>query len=623
MKLIDFNYTPQKIMRIKKKIKETHNKWLTSIKLLYKKSELSPEYLFDSYLYYLADFNYIYGPISFLQNVSDSKDIRDASINFGEDLSLFFSRFYMSSQNYEIFLLLKRLPSSKIIDTILKSFEYNGIMLSPAKKKLFKSNNNTLNKLDISFDKNISNDNRKLFLTEDEIKGISPEFLQNKRKNNNKYIIGTSKPEMNDVLKNCEVEETRRKMYYLYNNIAYPKNMDVLEKILEYRQKNALLLGYKNTVDLMLSYDRIATLPGINDLLMKLIPILKKRVIKRYKDVYDYNMAYLLEKYRKEHFDLDQNEIKLFFPTNIVIKRVFSVYEKLFSITIRRVKTTPKQVWHKDVLVYIIYDTSDKKTPLGYLYLDLFPRDNKFVHAATYDLQAQYINKDNIRIIPATAIVCNFALLHLTHGEVITFCHEMGHALHNIFSNGRFESLAGTSVERDFVETVSQLFENWCWEPKFLRYISEPKIPIPIIKKIIKTRYFNHHMHLLTQVLYLKYDLAINDGTPYNKAQLQDKWFSIAHNLLPFKLSSPYIHPMCSFGHLVGGYEAGYYSYLWSNIYAYDIYSEFKKNGILNPKMGKRLREKIMERGGHVSGIQLLRDFLGRKESFTPFLKIL
>jgi thimet oligopeptidase len=130
-------------------------------------------------------------------------------------------------------------------------------------------------------------------------------------------------------------------------------------------------------------------------------------------------------------------------------------------------------------------------------------------------------------------------------------------------------------------------------------------------------------MHLLTQVLYLKYDLAINDGVPYNKAQLQDKWFSIAHNLLPFKLSSSYIHPMCSFGHLVGGYEAGYYSYLWSNIYAYDIYSEFKKNGILNPKMGKRLREKIMERGGHVSGIQLLRDFLGRKESFTPFLKIL
>ena len=121
MKLIDFNYTPQKIMRIKKKIKDTHNKWLTGIKLLYKKSELFPEYLLDSYLYYLADFNYIYGPISFLQNVSDSKDIRDASINFGEDLSLFFSKFYMSSQNYEIFLLLKRLPSSKIIDTIFIS----------------------------------------------------------------------------------------------------------------------------------------------------------------------------------------------------------------------------------------------------------------------------------------------------------------------------------------------------------------------------------------------------------------------------------------------------------------------------------------------------------------------
>jgi Zn-dependent oligopeptidase len=184
----------------------------------------------------------------------------------------------MSSQNYEIFLLLKRLPSSKIIDTILKSFEYNGIMLPPAKKKLFKSNQNALNKLDISFDKNISNDNRKLFLTKDEIKGISPEFLQNK-KNNNKYIIGTSKPEMNDVLKNCEIEETRRKMYYLYNNIAYPKNMDVLEKILEYRQKNAVLLGYKNTVDLMLSYDRIATLPAINNLLIKLTPILKKKIV--------------------------------------------------------------------------------------------------------------------------------------------------------------------------------------------------------------------------------------------------------------------------------------------------------------------------------------------------------
>jgi Zn-dependent oligopeptidase len=210
----------------------------------------------------------------------------------------------------------------------------------------------------------------------------------------------------------------------------------------------------------------------------------------------------------------------------------------------------------------------------------------------------------------------------------------MGHALHNIFSKVKYSSLAGTKTELDFVETISQFFENWCWEKDFLKYISfnnKTKKPLSdeLIDKIIKTKKYNNGIHYLSQILYIKYDMIVHKKEHYSIKELHDMWFNISNDLMPFfspkhnhiiKTYDSNIYPMCSFGHLVG-YDVGYYSYLWSIIYSYDIFSKFQKHGLFSNKIGMELRRKIMEKGATKNGVKLLTDFLQRKPSYKYFLE--
>jgi Zn-dependent oligopeptidase len=378
-----------------------------------------------------------------------------------------------------------------------------------------------------------------------------------------------------------------------------------------------------------------------------------------------YDFSYFSNIYKEKHYGIDTNIIKKYFPLSYTINRVFKMYEKIFSIKFERIKNVKKsQIWYKDVILYRVVDKANnnankkannnksknniyyksnkrnksnknnKSNILGYLYLDLFPRPNKYNHAATFDLQPSYINKYNKRVLPITAIVCNFDRKFFTHDTLTTFCHEMGHALHNLFSKVKYVSLSGTKTELDFVETISQFFENWCWEKDFLKYVSrniKTKKPLSdeLIHKIIKTKKYNNGIHYLTQILYIKYDLGVHKKENYTIKELHDLWFNISNELLPFfgpehnhiiKEYNDNIFPMCSFGHLIG-YDVGYYSYLWSIIYSYDIFSKFQKNGLFSNKVGMDLRRKIMEKGATKNGVKLLTDFLQRKPSYKYFLE--
>jgi Zn-dependent oligopeptidase len=528
-----------------------------------------------------------------------------------------------------------------------------------------------------------------------ELDGINKDFLNSHyNKSSKKYIIGISNPEQEEIMKYCNSSSTRKIYSKIINNIGYKKNITVLQKILGLRYKIANILGYKNNIEYKLSYERIAKENQIHSLLNKLIPKLKnsgnneyntilnyfvdnintfddkiknnvlnnivnhnnvyKGIKKMNNKINKYDFGYFSNIYREKYYGIDTNIIKKYFPLNYTIDRVFKMYEKIFSIKFERVKNVKKsQIWYKDVMLYRVIDKAtnklknkyikysksnnklnNKSNILGYLYLDLFPRPNKYNHAATFDLQASYINKYNKRVIPITAIVCNFDRKFFTHDSLTTFCHEMGHALHNIFSKVKYASLSGTKTELDFVETISQFFENWCWEKDFLKYVSrniKTKKPLSddLIDKIISTKKYNNGIHYLTQILYIKYDIGVHKKEHYSVKELHDMWFNISNELLPFfgpennhiiKSYNNEIFPMCSFGHLVG-YDVGYYSYLWSIIYSYDIFSKFQKHGLFSNKVGMDLRRKIMEKGATKNGVKLLTDFLQRKPSYKYFLE--
>jgi Zn-dependent oligopeptidase len=680
MNYIRFNYSIDEINKIKKDIINTNEEFINKI------NTYTPNKLLESYLYSLSKYDYIYETIIFLQSVTPNDNIRNASIKFQEDIINYFLKFFKNENNYKILLKLKKIKNkstilTKVIKDIFKSFENNGINLDLNKRNKLELLKKELNKYDTQFMQNIYNDKKKLIIPKEtahiDLDGVNKDFL-NAHYNNfsKKYIIGITNPEQLEIMKYCNSSSTRKIYSKIISNIGYKKNINVLKKILELRYKISNILGYKNNIEYKLSYERIAKENQIHKLLNKLIPKLKKTGFNDYNtilnyfvdniDIFDdkiknnilnniinhnnvnkgikklnnkinkYDFTYFSNIYREKHYGIDSNIIKKYFPLNYTIDKVFKMYQKIFSIKFEKVKNVKKsQIWYKDVMLYRVFDKANNKLKiLGYLYLDLFPRANKYNHAATFDLQPSYINKYNKRVIPITAIVCNFDRKFLTHDSLTTFCHEMGHALHNIFSKVKYASLSGTKTELDFVETISQFFENWCWEKDFLKYVSrniKTKKPLSdeLIDKIIKTKKYNNGIHYLTQILYIKYDLGVHKKEHYSAKELHDMWFNISNELMPFfgpttnhiiKSYNNEIFPMCSFGHLVG-YDVGYYSYLWSIIYSYDIFSKFQKHGLFSNKVGMDLRRKIMEKGASKNGIKLLTDFLQRKPSYKYFLE--
>jgi Zn-dependent oligopeptidase len=246
----------------------------------------------------------------------------------------------------------------------------------------------------------------------------------------------------------------------------------------------------------------------------------------------------------------------------------------------------------------------------------------------TYTIQNTYYDiKKNKRVIPVCAIVCNFDPKFMSMGEINTFCHELGHGLHVVLSKTKYDFFAGTNVENDFAEMPSQLLENWVYQPSFLQKISchyktKDKIPLSMANKLQKLERFNIGLEYIRQILLMSYDLnvhRITNNKEITTKNLYDLWFKLQKNLYPYQLDKN-IYPMCRFEHLIG-YESNYYSYMWTNIYAHDIFSEFKKHGIYDKSTGLRYRKEILEKGGEVSGNNMMKTFLKRSTSPKSFLE--
>lgn len=653
--LLKFNYSP-------KEIKKLSNEYIKNDKnalIQLKKIKDHDEFL-NFYLYKNSNYDYIYQPIIFLKDVSPNSRIKKASTNFYLKIAKYFMSFYKSSEYYK---LLKNMFSKvkihtpkkdvnnikKLISRLLKPFKDNGAHLSPAKKRVFAALSNKLLKYENQFSENIANDIREIKYKHCELDGIEEKDVKAhffKSVGGNKiYLFKTTYPDFTLIMQNCKNATSRKRMYKIFNNVAI-KNLTLLKKIVIIRHKLSKLMGFSNSVDYTFKEsERIATLPKIKNLLKTLTPILQRKMqceiesintlfdTKQIKteqniEINDYDLMYYSNQYKKKFLDLDSNIIKKYFPCSYTIPQIMDIFAQLFGLKFQKVKVSKEKYWYSEVVLYTL---SDLKTDeiLGYLYLDLYPRTGKYNHAATFELQNSYYNDLSQRIIPVTAMVCNFNKDYLLFGEVTTFCHELGHAIHSLISRVKYEALSGITMELDFVEMPSQLAENWCFNKPFLKKISKHQetnltLDNKTIRNIILNKEYNCGIQYLTQLLYARYDLEIH-MQPVHKITneyLYKKWFDLLGELNPIIKSSNGIHPMCRFGHLSGGYHVGYYSYLWSNIYAYDVFSIFKKKGIFNKDIGLQLRQKILEKGASHKTIEMLEEFLNRKTNNIEFFQI-
>jgi thimet oligopeptidase len=336
-----------------------------------------------------------------------------------------------------------------------------------------------------------------------------------------------------------------------------------------------------------------------------------------------WDFTYYDNQLRKTQYAVDQNEIRQYFPVQHTIDAVLNLYHTLLGIDFKQV--TPADGWNPDV---IEYGVSDAKTGrfIGTTYFDLFPRPGKYAHFANFPILPVRRNADGSYRAPIAAIVGNWpkpAPGHpalLSHDDVVTFFHEFGHNLAALLATAPYETLSSGFVT-DFVEAPSQMLENFMWQPSVLKQISSnwktgAPLPDDLIAALVRSRYVDDAYDYTGQIFYAEVDMAYHSSGPH--VDTGAVWDRLEDTLTPLP-AVPGIHPQATFGHLMGGYDAGYYGYLWSKVYAQDMFTAFQQGGLENPAVGMRYRQDILEPARTYDPDVEVEHFLGRPMSPNAF----
>jgi Zn-dependent oligopeptidase len=374
-----------------------------------------------------------------------------------------------------------------------------------------------------------------------------------------------------------------------------------------------------------------------NDLIQKLTPLVtdemktlkafKKEVSPTEPETFESSdFAYYSKKMLNAKYQLDNDEVKKYFEMNATLNGMFKVYETVLGIQIKPATNMP--VWDSKVKTYEIW-SEGKKT--GSFYLDLFPRPNKYTHFACFPI-SQYLAKGAVEILPQAALICNFPEgttnepSLLPHSDVVTMFHEFGHLVHWLLSHPKIASQNSFAVKGDFAEAPSQFLENWCWEYDALKlfaknYKTGEVLPKSLFDKMKQTQLVNVGSFYIRQIYLGLTDFTYEDKYEETKKKgvLQVFKELSALNQIPFDDNN---HMICSFGHL-NGYGANYYGYLWSKVYAQDMFSVFKKKGVMDTATGIKYRKEILEKGSTTPEIEMVEKFLGRKPNSDAFLESL
>ncbi|XP_030851845.1 thimet oligopeptidase isoform X1 [Strongylocentrotus purpuratus] len=338
-------------------------------------------------------------------------------------------------------------------------------------------------------------------------------------------------------------------------------------------------------------------------------------------------MRYFMNMSEEKRYSVDHNKLKEYFPLEKVIQGSLDIYQELLGLKFEEVPKDQAPVWNDDVQMFSV---TDKETSefMGFFYLDLFPREGKFSHAACFGLQPGCLAPDGTRQAAIAAMVANFTKSTpdspslSTHDEVETFFHEFGHVMHQLCGQTEFRFFSGTRVERDFVEAPSQMLENWCWQAESLarlsgHYKDGSVLPDDMVDKLVKARNANAGVFNLRQILLGSFDQTIHTR---EKADTETIYSGLSEKILGIP-ATPGTNMCAAFAHLADGYDAQYYGYLWSEVYSMDMFcSRFKKEGIMSQKVGKEYRKYILQPGGSIDAIDMLKNFLGREPSQEPFL---
>ena len=578
----------------------------------------------------LEDFE---GPVDLTANVSPDAATRSAAEACESKTTRFETELY---QNGALYARIKALtartgPAAKMRKDLLDTFEDNGVALAPDKRARLKAIADRLEEIRQEFDRDIRDNQTRVVFSADEVVGLPRDYLAKaKRDDKGNYLLGFEYPEYLPFMANAENEEARRRYQFAFQNRGTPRNIELLAEAMRLRKEMAGLFGLSSYAEFATRRRMVGNPQAVEKFLREVKSAVREverkeiaeltalKAATLHKPVGEVRLQrwdadYYQEQQRKARFNVDQEALRQYFPTEASIQWVMAIASRLYGV---RFVPATVPTWHPDVRYFDVFDATSGKLKGG-VYIDPFPRAGKFSHAAAWPVRG---SAKRSRRTPISALVANLNPAGLNSEELETLVHEFGHVMHGVLSDTQYATLAGTSVQLDFVEAPSQMFEEWARRRESLALLPQfckpacPAIDEARLKQLSAARLYGAGIRYSRQHLYAAYDMAASGETvPDPQAQWEKMEGETPLGYVPGT------HFAGTFSHIISGYTAGYYGYMWSQVLALDMLSKFDGN-LMDPVTGRRFRTTILAQGSQKPAAQLVRDFLGREPSNEAFI---
>ena len=531
----------------------------------------------------------------------------------------------------------------KLFDETMRDYRRAGLSLDAATRERVEALKKELTAVETAFGANNSNADVSVSYTREELAGVPENFLNQWSSGDGAYTVKASvTPQFVTVMTNADREETRRKMKAARYTVNQEANSPLLNEMVRIRDELAQLLGYSSWAD----YQTEPRMAGDAETAVGFLSDLKEGLEPKFQDELDtframkvadtgrddaririWDWRYYQNKLLKEEYRVDTEALRNYFPLERVIAGAFDIYGEVFGLDFERVEIPQK--WTPALQLWLCSD-AESGAPLGLMYLDLYPRPNKYGHYAQFPIIAGRKLPSGEYQRPVCSLVCNFPTPSedrpslLAFAEVETYFHELGHALHTMTTKADHARFSGTGVPRDFVEAPSQMLENWVRDPGVLnRFAADwrdpsKKVPAETLEAMDRAQKATVATAYRRQLALGLGDLRIHKPGRYKDVgRVVNDTF--AEVFLPVPEGTNF---SAYWGHLAG-YDAGYYGYAWADSIAADMATVFENapGGYMDKNVGARLRQEIYAVGGSRPIEESVREFLQRERSLDAFLE--
>ncbi len=570
-------------------------------------------------------------PIGLLENVHPAKAIRDAAQACNQRWSEFGSAL---GQNEALHRALQRIEPRDAIDRELvkvaaERFEDAGVGLPAGDRERAKQTSDRIAALAQQFDARIRDADVRVAFAVDDLAGVPREVWATKpRDAEGRVVLGLDNPTLDAIAEHADNASTRERMWRAKTNEGGGANLAVLAEIARLRREYARLFGLQSFAEFQQRRAMVENPATTARFLAEVRAAVQARELRDVDELREvksrhlgtpraatrverWDVAYYSERRRRERYDVDQEAFRAYFPPAQSVRFVMRIAEKMFGIRYTRVAAA---LWHEDAEAYAVTDARTG-APLATLYVDLYPREGKYNHAAVWDVRSSATRTHRL---PQAALVVNLDRHGLTLAELETLLHEMGHAIHNNLSATRDTQLSSANVQVDFGEAPSQMLEDWVYDRQVLKLFADvcPECrPVPegMIERAREARDFAKGLRTSRQLLYARYDQAlygVDAGDPMELWARMEGETPLGH--VPGTMFP------AGFSHAVSVYPAGYYGYLWSLVVALDLRTAFAADR-LDPAVGARYRRTVLAQGRQAPPRVLVREFLGRETDARAF----